>query len=865
MVYFFPFRPKSGTSETLLFDILIRKGTYHKMADSEGAKDGLEEKAKEPQADSADVSENLRMKLTTMNNELQDTLKIVDSYKEDKRIAINTKNELDETKKKISVLQTRLSESESNCRRYRNERNNLRQDIAKLIQERKQMISYEEDVQQLKREIEMQKNRYDRNDREWKNKQTEMENRYDEIINEQKQKILSAEQEVQRLTKELEMQKNAHEQDKCILESKQKESEETSQGEDKQDNNEVEQNEDVLEGRNGKIKRSKLKGISETSKYGYIGKSDLNGSFDESNKHFSDDNNDGPKSEETNQGTGGQQKNKPEQIEEVIEKRDVDVKIITHENIIKDRKYDDTDGKEVTESFTDSTTQINDDNTGKPESEFVSEEPETAFEDSETIKRTKEKDKINDASTDTTNPCDTVLPKDLGLRYEQLYQTQWADAFENIRQHFNSEEETIEALLEILEEDGNVTDKITKHLKECMRELSCLGKEYLYGLYPLSLQKKSSRTLQYLMDIEDFVKESFELLWLMVIQDPPVVFCPIAEKGDVLDLDIYKSYKTTGRYSTFTVFPALLLHEDGPVLAMGVAEGDDQPKTRRKHDLRSRNTITPKDVDHKIKDEHDFRDRDHYFRRGERKYGDRHDFVSRNKTLIRDRYDHSLKNEHGFDDTDDFVSRKEMKNGERDFISRDHDKFRNKVKFVPEDEMSFHDRGNVVSRHDVRFSGKVSRGQTDIDDFILHEETYVSDRDDFAKRDIKGFSDRVEFASKDGGNYSDRGNVHMTSLYEKDSAEIHRSEYANWESYHRAKIAEEESPAYSQSIIKTKSRGTTNVWKPSYGYERDPTPDEMRLYFQYIDRYDHTGARDVLGHAAYLRCLRNDQKNHLYY
>ncbi|XP_053399686.1 golgin subfamily A member 6-like protein 22 [Mercenaria mercenaria] len=753
------------------------------MADSEGAKDGLEEKAKEPQADSADVSENLRMKLTTMNNELQDTLKIVDSYKEDKRIAVNTKNELDESKKKISVLQTRLSESESNCRRYRNERNNLRQDIAKLIQERKQMISYEEDVQQLKREIEMQKNRYDRNDREWKNKQTEMENRYDEIINEQKQKIVSAEQEVQQLTKELELQKNAHEQDKRILESKQKESEETNHGEDKQDNNEFEQNEDVLERRDGKIKRNKLKGISDTNKYGYIGKSDLNESFEEGNKHFSDDNNDGPKFEETNQDTEEKQKNKSEQNEEVIEKRDV--KIITHENVIENRKYDDIDGKEITERFEDSTTQLHDDNTGKPESEFVSEEPETNFDDLETIKKSKEKDKINDVRTDTTDPSDTILPKDLGVKYEELYKTQWSGAFENIRQHFDSEEETIEALLEILEdimnfckskaqeqiddlyrvltfsadqEDGNVTDKITKHLKECMRELSCLAKEYLYGLYPLSLQKKSSRALQYLMDVEDFVKESFELLWLLVIQDPPVVFHPIAEKGDVLDLDIYKSYKTTGRYITFTVFPALLLHEDGPVLAMGVAEGDDQPKTKHKHDLRSRNTNTPKDVDQKIKDEHDYRDRDHYFRRDELKYDDRDDFVSRNKTLIRDSYDHSSKNEHGFDDIDDFVTGKEMRNGERDFISRDQDKFRNKVKFVPEDEMSFHDRGNVVSRHDMRFGDKDSRGQGNIDDFILHEETSVSDRDDFVRRDIKDLSKRVEFTSKDGGNYSDKGN-----------------------------------------------------------------------------------------------------------
>jgi hypothetical protein len=84
---------------------------------------------------------------------------------------------------------------------------------------------------------------------------------------------------------------------------------------------------------------------------------------------------------------------------------------------------------------------------------------------------------------------------------------------------------------------------------------------------------------------------------------------------------------------------------------------------------------------------------------------------------------------------------------------------------------------------------------------------------------------------------------------------------------HAFDITEETKTAYPMAVIKTKAttrRGTTNVWTPSCGYERDPTPEEMRLYYRYIDHHDHTGARDVLGNAAYLRCLRKDHTQNFY-
>lgn len=59
----------------------------------------------------------------------------------------------------------------------------------------------------------------------------------------------------------------------------------------------------------------------------------------------------------------------------------------------------------------------------------------------------------------------------------------------------------------------------------------------------------------------------------MQIQDPPVVFAPLAAQGSVLNTNLYKPYTRSGTHVDFLVWPALLLHEGGPVLAKGVVQG----------------------------------------------------------------------------------------------------------------------------------------------------------------------------------------------------------------------------------------------------------------------------------------------------
>jgi hypothetical protein len=52
-----------------------------------------------------------------------------------------------------------------------------------------------------------------------------------------------------------------------------------------------------------------------------------------------------------------------------------------------------------------------------------------------------------------------------------------------------------------------------------------------------------------------------------------VTLGPISDKGSVFNADMYKAYTVSGTHVDFVVWPPLLLHEHGPILAKGVAQG----------------------------------------------------------------------------------------------------------------------------------------------------------------------------------------------------------------------------------------------------------------------------------------------------
>ncbi|WAQ99359.1 hypothetical protein MAR_023732 [Mya arenaria] len=66
--------------------------------------------------------------------------------------------------------------------------------------------------------------------------------------------------------------------------------------------------------------------------------------------------------------------------------------------------------------------------------------------------------------------------------------------------------------------------------------------------------------------LKPFVKACLHLCWKMVVQSPPMRF-KLVTKGQRFDANLFKEYTLSGTTVDFVVWPALLLHDGGPLIA----------------------------------------------------------------------------------------------------------------------------------------------------------------------------------------------------------------------------------------------------------------------------------------------------------
>ncbi|KAK3100045.1 hypothetical protein FSP39_013878 [Pinctada imbricata] len=72
--------------------------------------------------------------------------------------------------------------------------------------------------------------------------------------------------------------------------------------------------------------------------------------------------------------------------------------------------------------------------------------------------------------------------------------------------------------------------------------------------------------------LSPFVNKCVELCWYMSIQEKPVMLVFDAEKGRSFRTDLYRLYTKSGTKCDFLVWPAMLLHDKGPILQKGVIQ-----------------------------------------------------------------------------------------------------------------------------------------------------------------------------------------------------------------------------------------------------------------------------------------------------
>ncbi|XP_053389422.1 uncharacterized protein LOC128552411 [Mercenaria mercenaria] len=293
------------------------------------------------------------------------------------------------------------------------------------------------------------------------------------------------------------------------------------------------------------------------------------------------------------------QKQKIEQYEKDIKKQKLKVKGL--EELMEKSKFSFGDIGKLRKKLDETEKQLHDTNDRLVRVSSKPKETEKELDDTKTRLNNSIGAKLTDNNPNIADLSDTYRPTKLAERYTELYDNQWTDAFEQIQKevHSDSDEEIINILLQILldisdfcnrrakkqmddlkktilcsdsMDDGSVPDYVTKQLENCRKEMFSVTKDHVFELYLSNLRNERGQP-NYALRITFFVKECIQICWLMAIQEPPVVFASRG-KGELYNTEMYKPYTKNGKYVKFIVWPAMLLHKDGHVLAKGVAQGE---------------------------------------------------------------------------------------------------------------------------------------------------------------------------------------------------------------------------------------------------------------------------------------------------
>lgn len=78
-----------------------------------------------------------------------------------------------------------------------------------------------------------------------------------------------------------------------------------------------------------------------------------------------------------------------------------------------------------------------------------------------------------------------------------------------------------------------------------------------------------------------FLRKCSELFWFMYISDPQLVIECENLEGNVMDTNKFNNYDRAGTVIEFVVWPVLLLHKNGPVLAKGIVQTNRNPDKKK--------------------------------------------------------------------------------------------------------------------------------------------------------------------------------------------------------------------------------------------------------------------------------------------
>ncbi|XP_021352079.1 uncharacterized protein LOC110449501 isoform X2 [Mizuhopecten yessoensis] len=219
--------------------------------------------------------------------------------------------------------------------------------------------------------------------------------------------------------------------------------------------------------------------------------------------------------------------------------------------------------------------------------------------------------KLTAGNTSLADLSDPNRPTSIAEQHRELYNDVWANALEELTlKDRNTEKKAVLELGNILKKTYEITKQLSKESAKSMVEaimaslhnigvpqstqlsghaadsagtllahVHAIRRENVEMSIPQIKQEccKEMKTLDKRSQpcVYQYATQCARLTWLMNIQDPPLVL-KWAKEGEPFQSQYFSEYTSRGTTVDFTAWPALLIQENGAILAKGIA----QPKRK---------------------------------------------------------------------------------------------------------------------------------------------------------------------------------------------------------------------------------------------------------------------------------------------
>ncbi|XP_053399565.1 uncharacterized protein LOC123557239 [Mercenaria mercenaria] len=228
--------------------------------------------------------------------------------------------------------------------------------------------------------------------------------------------------------------------------------------------------------------------------------------------------------------------------------------------------------------------------------------------------------KMVDNNPDIADLSDPFRPTQLAEKFREIYDEEWTHAFEELDMVSHDESKIIDVISGLIKEiekfcsytstqqisamekscteeivnpkvaiqkhqgslkgktpsemNSSQMDTINKMIRDLRKSMGALSVRPLIQIFdekwmkPMRQDKKLPSTSK---DTDKFVEKAFEIIWLMKIQNPPMEF-KWQIRDEKFDRERFTFYTKRGDKVGQTVWPAVLLHEDGPLMSKGIVQ-----------------------------------------------------------------------------------------------------------------------------------------------------------------------------------------------------------------------------------------------------------------------------------------------------